>query len=47
MGKVLTHLEGNGVYMREGHCLHGSGSAGKKMHRTNTMNVEGRNELGI
>ena len=48
MGKVLTHLEGNGVYMREGHCLHGSGSAGKKIHRTKTMNVEGKkNELGI
>ena len=27
--RVHTHLEGNGVYMREGHCLHESGSAEK------------------
>ena len=27
---VNTHLEGKSVYMREGHCLHGSGSAENK-----------------
>ena len=50
MGEVHTHLEGNDVYMREGHCLRGSGSAGKKIHRSKTMNVEGKirmNVLGI
>ena len=45
MGEVHTHLEGSDVYMREGHCLRGSGSAGKKMHRS--KNVEGKNRMNV
>ena len=45
MGEVHTHLERNGVYMREGHCLHGSGSAEKKIQRSKAMNVEGENMM--
>ena len=30
---IYTHLEGNGVYMREGHCLHGSGPAEEGTNR--------------
>ena len=37
---IYTHLEGNDVYMREEHCLHGSGPAEEGTKQESCMNDE-------